>query len=205
MNATEAGAAARRAQGRPDQRGLHGALSPAMAAGPQKEIVRSRASWAGVHLVRAVFLYFNDDPSNVRNYRRYRRRRHLRHPGCYCIISGRYLFEAEPGSALLALVDRDSLRALAPTGSPASSPISATGVAIELRVRYADGRPPVGRGSRHQGERRDRHPVQRAHRAGRAVRSARRRPARPQPLSPRNHPGGGSGMSSRLKPSRWPC
>jgi predicted dehydrogenase len=69
-----------------------------------REIIRS-GELGRVNLVRAVFLYFNNDPANVRNM-----------PdiggggiydiGCYCVISGRYLFEAEP-KRVVALVDRD--------------------------------------------------------------------------------------------------
>lgn len=69
-----------------------------------REIVRS-GELGRVHLVRAIFAYHNVDPDNVRN-----------NPGigggglydigCYCVISGRYLFEAEP-RRVIALVDRD--------------------------------------------------------------------------------------------------
>jgi predicted dehydrogenase len=69
-----------------------------------REIVRS-GELGRVHLVRAIFAYHNVDPDNVRN-----------NPGigggglydigCYCVIAGRYLFEAEP-RRVIALVDRD--------------------------------------------------------------------------------------------------
>ena len=56
-------------------------------------------------LVRAVFLYFNDDPANVRNIADIGGGG-VYDIGCYCVISGRYLFEAEP-KRVVALVDRD--------------------------------------------------------------------------------------------------
>ncbi len=69
-----------------------------------REIVRS-GELGRVQLVRAAFFYFNEDPENVRNL-----------PdiggggildiGCYCVIAGRYLFEAEP-KRVVALLDRD--------------------------------------------------------------------------------------------------
>ena len=62
-------------------------------------------NWARVHLVRGVFLYFNDDPTNVRNLADIGGGG-IYDIGCYCVISGRYLFEAEP-KRVVALVDRD--------------------------------------------------------------------------------------------------
>jgi predicted dehydrogenase len=69
-----------------------------------RDIVQS-GELGRVHLVRAIFAYHNVDPSNVRN-----------DPeiggggiydiGCYCVISGRYLFGDEP-LRVVALVDRD--------------------------------------------------------------------------------------------------
>ncbi|MBN9347527.1 MAG: Gfo/Idh/MocA family oxidoreductase [Devosia sp.] len=58
-----------------------------------------------VKLVRAVFLYFNRDPANVRNIADIGGGG-IYDIGCYCVISGRYLFEAEP-RRVVALVDRD--------------------------------------------------------------------------------------------------
>jgi predicted dehydrogenase len=69
-----------------------------------REIVRS-GELGRVNLVRAVFLYFNDDPGNVRNMADIGGGGVL-DIGCYCVISGRYLFEAEP-RRLVALIDRD--------------------------------------------------------------------------------------------------
>jgi len=69
-----------------------------------REIVHS-GELGQVNLVRAVFLYFNDDPANVRNMADIGGGGIL-DIGCYCVISGRYLFEAEP-KRLVALVDRD--------------------------------------------------------------------------------------------------
>jgi len=69
-----------------------------------REIVRS-GELGRVNLVRAVFLYFNDDPANVRNMADIGGGG-IFDIGCYCVISGRYLFEAEP-RRLVALVDRD--------------------------------------------------------------------------------------------------
>ena len=79
-----------------------------------REIIRS-GELGRVHLVRGAFLYFNDDPSNVRNLADIGGGG-LYDIGCYCVISGRYLFEAEP-QRVVALVDRDpTVR----TGRPAS-------------------------------------------------------------------------------------
>ena len=69
-----------------------------------REIVRS-GELGRVHLVRGAFLYFNDDPSNVRNLADIGGGG-LYDIGCYCVIAGRYLFEAEP-LRVVALVDRD--------------------------------------------------------------------------------------------------
>lgn len=69
-----------------------------------REIVRS-GELGRVHLVRGVFLYFNDDPSNVRNMADIGGGG-IYDIGCYCVISGRYLFEAEP-QRVVCLVDRD--------------------------------------------------------------------------------------------------
>lgn len=69
-----------------------------------REIVRS-GELGRVHLVRAAFLYFNDDPQNVRNLADIGGGG-VYDIGCYCVIAGRYLFEAEP-RRVVALVDRD--------------------------------------------------------------------------------------------------
>lgn len=69
-----------------------------------REIIRS-GELGRVHLVRGAFLYFNDDPQNVRNLADIGGGG-LYDIGCYCVISGRYLFEAEP-QRVVALVDRD--------------------------------------------------------------------------------------------------
>ena len=69
-----------------------------------REIVRS-GELGTVKLVRAVFLYFNDDPANVRNIADIGGGG-IYDIGCYCVIAGRYLFEAEP-KRVVALVDRD--------------------------------------------------------------------------------------------------
>jgi len=68
------------------------------------EIVRS-GELGRVHLVRGAFLYYNDDPQNVRNLADIGGGG-LLDIGCYCIIAGRYLFEAEP-RRVVVLVDRD--------------------------------------------------------------------------------------------------
>jgi predicted dehydrogenase len=69
-----------------------------------REIVRS-GELGTVKLVRAVFLYRNVDPANVRNKADIGGGG-IYDIGCYCVISGRFLFEAEP-KRVVALVDRD--------------------------------------------------------------------------------------------------
>ncbi len=69
-----------------------------------REIVRS-GELGPLKLVRAVFTYFNEDPQNVRNIADIGGGG-MMDIGCYCIISGRYLFEAEP-KRVVALIDRD--------------------------------------------------------------------------------------------------
>jgi predicted dehydrogenase len=69
-----------------------------------REIIRS-GELGTVKLVRAVFLYFNNDPANVRNIADIGGGG-IYDIGCYCVISGRYLFEVEP-KRVVALVDRD--------------------------------------------------------------------------------------------------
>lgn len=70
-----------------------------------REIVRS-GELGDVRLVRAAFLYYLDDPNNVRNLADIGGGG-LLDVGCYCVIAGRYLFEAEP-KRVVALVDRDA-------------------------------------------------------------------------------------------------
>ena len=69
-----------------------------------RDIIRS-GELGRVHLVRGAFLYFNDDPANVRNIADIGGGG-IMDIGCYCVIAGRYLFEAEP-KRVVALVDRD--------------------------------------------------------------------------------------------------
>jgi predicted dehydrogenase len=69
-----------------------------------REIIRA-GELGRVQVVRAAFFYFNDDPNNVRNLADIGGGG-LLDIGCYCVIAGRYLFEAEP-RRVVALVDRD--------------------------------------------------------------------------------------------------
>ncbi len=69
-----------------------------------REIVRS-GELGPVKLVRAVFLYHLLDPANVRNQADIGGGG-IYDIGCYCVVSGRYIFEAEP-KRVVALVDRD--------------------------------------------------------------------------------------------------
>lgn len=69
-----------------------------------REIVRS-GELGDIRLVRAAFLYYLDDPNNVRNLADIGGGG-LLDIGCYCVMSGRYLFETEP-KRVVALVDRD--------------------------------------------------------------------------------------------------
>lgn len=69
-----------------------------------REIVRS-GELGEVHLVRGAFFYYLDDPTNVRNLADIGGGG-LLDVGCYCVIAGRYFFEAEP-KRVVALVDRD--------------------------------------------------------------------------------------------------
>lgn len=84
-----------------------------------RDIVRS-GELGRVHLVRGAFLYFLDDPSNVRNLRDIGGGGSW---GCYCVLAGRFFFDAEP-NRVLALVDRDP--AFKTDRLAASLPISAT-------------------------------------------------------------------------------
>jgi predicted dehydrogenase len=69
-----------------------------------REIARS-GELGEVHLVRGAFFYYLDDPTNVRNLADIGGGG-LLDVGCYCVIAGRYFFEAEP-KRVVALVDRD--------------------------------------------------------------------------------------------------
>ena len=69
-----------------------------------REIVRS-GELGDVHLVRGAFFYYLDDPTNVRNLADIGGGG-LLDVGCYCVIAGRYFFEAEP-KRVVSLVDRD--------------------------------------------------------------------------------------------------
>ncbi|HEY9064841.1 MAG TPA: Gfo/Idh/MocA family oxidoreductase [Burkholderiaceae bacterium] len=69
-----------------------------------RELVRS-GRIGPVRAVQVFFSYFNDDPANIRN-RPDIGGGALYDIGCYAILSGRYLFEAEPHRGI-ALVDRD--------------------------------------------------------------------------------------------------
>ena len=55
--------------------------------------------------MQVFFSYFNDDPGNIRNQPAIGGGA-LYDIGCYAILSGRYLFEAEPRRGI-ALIDRD--------------------------------------------------------------------------------------------------
>ncbi|MEO6012830.1 MAG: Gfo/Idh/MocA family oxidoreductase [Devosia sp.] len=68
------------------------------------EIVKS-GELGRVNLVRVAFLYNNDDPANVRNMADIGGGGML-DIGCYCVIAGRVLFDAEP-KRVVALIDRD--------------------------------------------------------------------------------------------------
>ena len=69
---------------------------------------RAGALPARIGTLRAVqvfFSYFNDDPANIRN-RADIGGGALYDIGCYAIVAGRFLFEAEP-RRVVALIDRD--------------------------------------------------------------------------------------------------
>jgi predicted dehydrogenase len=80
-------------------------------------MVRTHPQWLGVRelirsgrigTLRAVasfYSYFNDDPGNVRNVPEFGGGG-LYDIGCYAIVSGRFLFEADP-TRVLSLIDRD--------------------------------------------------------------------------------------------------
>ncbi|HEY0857512.1 MAG TPA: Gfo/Idh/MocA family oxidoreductase [Albitalea sp.] len=69
-----------------------------------RELVRSGRIGA-LRAVQVFFSYFNDDPANIRNQPASGGGA-LYDIGCYAILSGRTLFEAEPRRGI-ALVDRD--------------------------------------------------------------------------------------------------
>ncbi len=69
-----------------------------------RELVRS-GELGSVRTVQATFSYFNDDPKNIRN-RSEIGGGALYDIGCYPIVAGRFLFEAEP-QRVIALIDRD--------------------------------------------------------------------------------------------------
>jgi predicted dehydrogenase len=75
---------------------------------PQWQRVRELVRSGRVGTLRAVqvfFSYFNDDPGNIRNQRDIGGGA-LYDIGCYAVLCGRHLFEAEP-LRVIALVDRD--------------------------------------------------------------------------------------------------
>jgi predicted dehydrogenase len=69
-----------------------------------RELVRSGRVGA-LRAVQVFFSYFNDDPGNIRNQPAIGGGA-LYDIGCYAILCGRYLFDAEP-RRVVALVDRD--------------------------------------------------------------------------------------------------
>lgn len=69
-----------------------------------RELVRS-GRIGELRAVQVFFSYFNDDPANIRNQPATGGGA-LYDIGCYAILAGRYLFEAEPRRCI-ALVDRD--------------------------------------------------------------------------------------------------
>jgi predicted dehydrogenase len=72
----------------------------------QRVLARVRAGDIGTpRAVQVFFCYFNDDPANIRNQVAAGGGA-LYDIGCYAVLCGRYLFEAEPRRAV-ALVDRD--------------------------------------------------------------------------------------------------
>ncbi len=69
-----------------------------------RELVR-QGRLGVLRAVQVFFSYFNEDPGNIRNKAEIGGGG-LYDIGCYAIVSGRFLFEAEPRRAI-ALVDRD--------------------------------------------------------------------------------------------------
>jgi predicted dehydrogenase len=89
-------------------KGVHIAEAFMVRHHPQWQRVRERVRSGHVGTLRAVqvfFSYFNDDPGNIRNQPTIGGGA-LYDIGCYAILCGRFLFEAEPRRAV-ALVDRD--------------------------------------------------------------------------------------------------
>ena len=75
---------------------------------PQWLTARKMAAEGAIGEVRAVqvsFSYFNDDPNNVRNMNDIGGGG-IYDIGCYCIISGRWFFGAEP-ERVVSIIDRD--------------------------------------------------------------------------------------------------
>jgi len=75
---------------------------------PQWQRVRELVRAGRIGTPRAVqvfFSYFNDDPGNIRNQADIGGGA-VYDIGCYAIVAGRYLFEADP-ARVIALVDRD--------------------------------------------------------------------------------------------------
>ena len=75
---------------------------------PQWQRVRELVRAGRIGTPRAVqvfFSYFNDDPANIRNQADIGGGA-IYDIGCYAIVSGRYLFEADP-ARVVSLVDRD--------------------------------------------------------------------------------------------------
>jgi len=71
-----------------------------------RELVRS-GELGSLRTVQATFSYFNDDPKNIRNKPEIGGGA-LYDIGCYPIVAGRFLFEAEP-QRVIALFDRDPI------------------------------------------------------------------------------------------------
>jgi predicted dehydrogenase len=69
-----------------------------------RELIRSGAIGTP-QTVQVFFSYFNDDPANIRN-RADIGGGALYDIGCYAVVAGRFMFEAEPSRAI-ALIDRD--------------------------------------------------------------------------------------------------
>lgn len=75
---------------------------------PQWQLAREWVRAGRIGQLRAVqvfFAYYNDDPANIRNQAAIGGGA-LYDIGCYAVLCGRYLFDAEPRRAI-ALVDRD--------------------------------------------------------------------------------------------------
>ena len=70
-----------------------------------RELIRSGAIGTP-QTVQVFFSYFNADPANIRNRSDIGGGGALYDIGCYAVVAGRFMFEAEPTRAI-ALVDRD--------------------------------------------------------------------------------------------------